>query len=115
MPPTAAKPALSSAPATTLTPVFGRYVRDLEGDKVGRVWDVLIDSKGEPRAAVIDYGGVLGVGKRKVAVDWSALRFGMADPSDDVTVALTSQQMGEIPEYKYDDGKVTVGKPEHAP
>jgi hypothetical protein len=105
----ATPPALVSAPEGSLTPVVGRYVRDAEGTDVGRVWDVLVDDHGIPRAAVIDYGGVLGIGRRKVAVDWSALKFGMTHSSDDVTMALTKEQMGAIPDFQYSPGDATVG------
>ena len=105
----AAPPALVSAPDGSLTPVVGRYVRDIEGTDVGRVWDVLVDDHGVPRAAVIDYGGVLGIGRRTVAVDWSALKFGMTHSSDDVTLALTKEQMGAIPDFQYSAGDATVG------
>lgn len=105
----AAAPALATMAAGTLTPVVGRFVHDSEGAEVGRVWDVLVDSQGVPRAAVIDYGGVLGIGRRKVAVAWPALRFGMSDAVDDVTVALTKEQLGAIPEYHYATGDATIG------
>ena len=92
-----------------MTPVVGRHVRDPEGNDIGRIWDVLIDARGEPYAAVVDYGGVLGIGKRKVAVAWSALKFGMNSANDDVTLALTREQMGAIPDYQYAPGDATVG------
>ena len=92
-----------------MTPVVGRHVRDPEDNDIGRIWDVLIDARGEPYAAVIDYGGVLGIGKRKVAVAWSALKFGMNSANDDVTLALTREQMGAIPDYQYAPGDATVG------
>jgi hypothetical protein len=46
-----------------------------EPEEVGRIVDVLVDEKGHPHAAVIDVGGFLGVGNRKVAVQWGALHF----------------------------------------
>jgi hypothetical protein len=104
-----APPALATAPQGTLTPVVGRHIRDADGNDVGRVWDVLVDADGNPHAAVIDYGGVLGVGKRKVAVAWSALKFGMSNSSDDVTLSLTKEQMGAIPDFHYSGGDATVG------
>jgi len=36
---------------------------------------VVVDRSGQVRAAVIDFGGFLGVGSRKIAVDWDALSF----------------------------------------
>lgn len=102
-------PALATLPAGTLTPVVGRFVRDLEGTEVGRVWDILVDSQGTPKAAVIDYGGILGIGRRKVAIAWPALTFGMSNNTDDIKVALTLEQLGAIPEYHYAGGDATIG------
>ena len=105
-----AAPSLTAVPPGALTPVVGRYVRDMEGNDVGRVWDVLVDNQGIPRAAVIDYGGVLGIGKRKVAVAWKDLKFGMTTSSDDVTLSLSREQMGAIPDYVYGaTGDTAVG------
>jgi hypothetical protein len=42
---------------------------------MGRIVDVVVDRTGQVRAAVIDLGGFLGVGSRKIAVDWNALSF----------------------------------------
>ena len=41
---------------------------------MGRIVDVIVNRSGQVRAAIIDFGGFLGVGSRKVAVEWSALR-----------------------------------------
>ena len=42
-----------------------------------RIWalvvDVLVDRSGLPLGAVIDFGGFLGVGSRKIAIDWQLL------------------------------------------
>ena len=45
------------------------------GGGAGRIIDLLADRSGQVRAAVIEFGGFLGIGTRKIAVDWSALRF----------------------------------------
>jgi hypothetical protein len=42
---------------------------------MGRIVDLLVDETGKPRAAIIDFGGFLGVGIRKIAIDWHTLRF----------------------------------------
>ena len=38
------------------------------GENAGRIVDVLTDESGRVRAVVVDYGGFLGVGSRKIAV-----------------------------------------------
>jgi sporulation protein YlmC with PRC-barrel domain len=60
---------------TAVRGILGRPVQGADGKEMGRVIDVIVDSGGRVRAAVIDFGGFLGVGSRKIAVDWSALRF----------------------------------------
>src|SRR5579872_23833 len=49
------------APAEAAS-VLGRPVRGPDGKDIGRVVDVLVDQAGHPRAAVIDFGGFMGVG-----------------------------------------------------
>ena len=55
--------------------VLGREVLSAANENMGRIVDVLVDRGGQVRAAIIDFGGFLGVGSRKIAVDWSALHF----------------------------------------
>ena len=42
---------------------------------VGRIVDLLIDPNGAVEAAVVEFGGFLGIGTRKIAIEWSALGF----------------------------------------
>jgi len=62
------------------------------------------------RAAVIDFGGFLGVGSRKIAVDWSALHFGGAVRHEgDIKLGLTQDQLKAAPEYKDGASVVVIG------
>ena len=62
--------------ATDAHGVLGRDVRSPADEDMGRIVDVIVDRTGTVRAAVIDFGGFLGVGSRKIVVDWNALHFG---------------------------------------
>jgi hypothetical protein len=42
----------------------------------------------------------LGVGDRRIAIQWSALHFAPADPKRAITLALTPEQIKAAPEYK---------------
>ena len=86
--------------------ILGREVRSAADENMGRIVDVIVDREGMVRAAVIDFGGFLGVGSRKIAVDWSILRFGPGEKPDRVVVDLTRAQVKAAPEYK--DGKPVV-------
>ena len=94
--------------------VLGLTVRGDAGKEIGRIVDVLVDPSGTPRAAVIDVGGFLGVGNRKVAVEWAALHFALGK-SATATLAIPSAMIKAAPTY--DPGKPVeaLGVPEAAP
>ena len=90
--------------------VLGRDVRSAAGEDMGRIVDVIVDRTGHVRAAAIDFGGFLGVGSRKIVVDWNALRFGkIANKKDSITLELTKAQVAAAPEYKEDTPIVVLG------
>ena len=90
--------------------VMGRDVRSPADENMGRIVDVIVDRLGTVRAAVIDFGGFLGVGSRKIVVDWSALHFGhVANKSDSITLDLTKEQVMAAPEFKEGTPIVVLG------
>jgi hypothetical protein len=90
--------------------ILGRYVLSAANEDMGRIVDVIVDREGTVRAAVIDFGGFLGVGSRKIVVDWNALHFGrVANKSDAVTLELTKEQVNAAPEYKEDTPLIVLG------
>ncbi|MBX9709700.1 MAG: PRC-barrel domain-containing protein [Xanthobacteraceae bacterium] len=90
--------------------ILGRDVRSAANEDMGRVVDVIVDRTGTVRAAVIDFGGFLGVGSRKIVVDWNALHFGsIANKADSITLELTQDQVRAAPEYKEDTPIVVLG------
>ncbi len=80
--------------------LLGRTVRDLGGTPLGRIVDVLVDDAGLPRAAVVDVGGFMGMGVRRVAVTWRALHFDTAQGVGRITFDMTLDQIKDVPEYK---------------
>jgi sporulation protein YlmC with PRC-barrel domain len=90
--------------------ILGKNVRDAAGDDMGRIIDVVVDRTGQTVAAIIDFGGFLGVGSRKIAVDWKALQFTPNDPKGNtITLALTRDQVKAAPEYKEGSPVVVLG------
>jgi PRC-barrel domain protein len=90
--------------------VLGRDVRSTADENMGRIVDVIVDRTGRVRAAIIDFGGFLGVGSRKIAVDWNAFRFRPDSAKRDViTLGLTRDQVKEAPEYKDKQPVVVLG------
>jgi PRC-barrel domain len=80
--------------------ILGHNVEGPDGKDIGRLVDVLVGQEGQPQAAVIDFGGFMGVGSRKIAVRWSALHFAPGDANHPITLELTPDQIKGAPEYK---------------
>src|ERR1700759_4561705 len=114
-PPPATKEPVPPPSVTVIAPreahgVLGREVRSPADEDMGRIVDIVVDRTGTVRAAVIDFGGFLGVGSRKIVVDWNVLRFGgVSDTSDAVTREITQDQVKAAPEYKEDTPIVVLG------
>jgi hypothetical protein len=90
--------------------ILGRDIRSTAGENMGRIVDVIVDRSGTVRAAVIDFGGFLGVGSRKIVVDWNALHFGqVTNKKESMTLELTLEQVKAAPEYKEDTPIVVLG------
>jgi hypothetical protein len=91
--------------------VLGKEVRSAANEDMGRIVDVIVDRAGQVRAAVIDFGGFLGVGSRKIAVDWNALRFSTDSSKrpEVITLELTRDQVKGAPEYKDKRAVIVLG------
>ncbi len=98
------------APGSMAT-VLGRRVVDPSGDEIGRLVDLLVDPEGKPRAAVLDVGGFLGIGTRRVAVVWEALRFVPAEADIRIVRDLTMEEVSSAPEFRGGDQPVQVLMP----
>jgi PRC-barrel domain len=117
-PPPPAAPAKQPVPPPSITiigpkdayAVLGRDVRSQTNEDMGHIVDVIVDRTGTVRAAVIDFGGFLGVGSKKIVVDWSALHFRkVAKNSGAITLDLTKAQVAKAPAYKEDEPIVVLG------
>ena len=92
-----------------VTAILGKSVHDDGGEDVGRIVDVIVTPAGQVRAAVIDFGGFLGVGSRKIALDWNVLNFAPTGSPGRITTALTPKQVRMAPEYRAAGPIVVLG------
>lgn len=97
--------------------IVGKSVRSNADEDMGRIVDIIVNQDGHVRAAIIDFGGFLGIGTRKIAVDWRALKFSPAGKPGGITLELTRNQVRVAPEFKRGEPLVVLGpaSPERPP
>jgi hypothetical protein len=82
-----------------LESLLGREVRTRSEGDSGRIIDLLTDRDGKLQAAVVEMGGFLGIGTRKIAIDWRSFNFTTPDPRSFVTLEISREQLRLAPEY----------------
>ncbi|MGK9166590.1 PRC-barrel domain-containing protein [Inquilinus limosus] len=95
--------------------LLGKTVQSASGEDLGRIVDVVVDRAGMTRAAIIDFGGFLGVGTRQIAVDWRVLHFPKNGSMDRIVTDLSEAQLRGAPAYKRGEPVVVVGRADTAP
>jgi len=85
---------------SSVVSILGKKVQGPRGEDLGRVVDVLADASGRVRVAIIDFGGFLGVGNRRIAVDWPLLRFNPDEQDKALILSLSREKLQAAPEYK---------------
>ena len=86
-------------------------VQTSKGEDLGRVVDVVVDRNGALLAAVVDFGGFLGVGSRKIAVDWRILHFPKTGGMSKLIADLPLDQLRSAPAFKPGESIVIMGAP----
>jgi hypothetical protein len=116
-PPAAAPPPKPSpgTPAVVLddqgvSTILGKSVRSSADEDMGRIVDIIVSRDGQIHAAIIDFGGLLGIGTRRIAIDWHALNFAPAGKPGAIVLELTRNQVRLAPEYKRGEPVVVVGR-----
>jgi hypothetical protein len=108
----------SGTPAVVLddqevSTILGKSVRSSADEDMGRVVNIVVSRDGQIHAAIIDFGGLLGIGTRKIAIDWRVLNFAPAGRSGAIILELTRNQVRLAPEYKQGKPVVVVGAEYH--
>ncbi len=101
--------------ATSADTVLGKPVQSAAGEDMGRIVDVMIDRNGTVRAAIVDFGGFLGVGSRKIAVDWRVLHFPSGGSMAKLIADLPKAQVQAAPVFKAGEPVVIIGRADAAP
>lgn len=83
--------------ATMGKEIVGKDVYGADNRNMGEVEDVVMGANGRVESILVDVGGFLGFGARRVAIPISQIQIGQGDR---LTTTLTEAQAKELPEYK---------------
>jgi len=100
--------AVQTFPPSSIGTILGRSIIDPSGDEIGRLVDLLVDRDGQPRAVIVDVGGFLGIGMRRVAIAWEALRFVPETGEIRIAKDVTTDEVAAAPEFRGADQPVQV-------
>jgi len=78
--------------------LMGKDVYGANGKKVGEINNLLVGPDNRVHAAVVEFGGFLGIGEHKVAVPWDQLNV----TKDRVTANMTEDQIKAAPRWDKD-------------
>jgi PRC-barrel domain len=81
--------------------VIGKPVYTRNDERIGEIDDLLVGADGNVVAAVVGVGGFLGMGERKVAISYPALKMAR-DPNGNLraNVEVGKDTLKSAPEYK---------------
>ncbi len=97
-----AKPmAQNSSNVYDFNKIVGRPVKSRQGEELGEIHDVVIDSRGQVPFAVLSHGGFWGMGEKLVAVPFSSFKFDQM--GRDFVLNSTKEKLDSAPAFKVSD------------
>ncbi len=96
-------------PAVSADALIGKTVYGRDNNKIGEIDDVILDSNGQAKQLVIGAGGFLGMGEKKVAIDYAV---GVWDRTQDRMnlTGLIREDFKTMPDFKYDDAMKSINR-----
>jgi len=83
--------------------LIGKDVYAPDNQNIGEVGDLVLQEDGKTRAALIDVGGFLGIGEKRVTIPFDQIKMaadGQNASEPRLTVDMTRQQLEQAPEWK---------------
>lgn len=85
---------------TMISRVVDQSVYTTNGEKVGDVEDIVIDRySGQIEFLVVEVGGFLGLGEKRVAVPWPSISFDPQTSGEKIVLSMTEAQIAELPDF----------------
>ena len=92
-----------SADQVRASGMIGQDVYSPDNTSIGKVADLVLQEDGKTRAALIDVGGFLGVGSKRIAIPFADIKVTPDKDNPDtplLNVAMTKDQLEQAPEWQ---------------
>jgi len=99
-----------SAEGISTRAIAGASVHNSGGERIGEVHDLVVGENGDVTHAVVDVGGFLGIGEKRVVVPFTELKI---KDDGDIIVSATRQDLETRPDFTYStspDYRITTEK-----
>jgi sporulation protein YlmC with PRC-barrel domain len=81
--------------------LMGKELYGADDQSIGEVADLVLQEDGKTRAAIVDVGGFLGVGEKRVAIPFDQIQITAQDNNEPkLTVAMTKEQLEQAPAWQ---------------
>lgn len=86
--------------------LIGRDVHNAKGEEIGEIDDLVVSRADKSIQAVLEVGGVMGIGDKLIAMPYGDLR--VSRDGEYVFVNATEEQLEARPEFNYNEGETTA-------
>lgn len=93
--------AATGVPLQRAQSLVGTNVIGANGQEAGEIENLLVDRGGQVRAAVVQWGGFLGLGEKSAVVPMDKIELGAAG-NDKARMNLSREQLEQLPRYERD-------------
>ena len=89
--------------------LMNRTVIGSDGEKIGKVTDVILGPDNQAQLLVVQSGGFLGIGGKNIAVD---MALAQVQPGEDAIKLqdITQASVRDMPEFQYDDTMTSLNR-----
>ncbi|HYG89087.1 MAG TPA: PRC-barrel domain-containing protein [Azospirillum sp.] len=102
--------ATASGQLASAEKLVGKNVYGKDNEKIGEVDDIIVDPQsGQAKQLVVSSGGFLGIGERKIALDFNQAQWNEADNRLQVST-LSRDDVKNMPEFEYSDTMTSLNK-----
>ncbi len=92
---------LNKSKAFDFNKIVGEPVKNQQGEKLGEIRDLVIDSEGHVPLAILSHGGFWGIDKKLAAVPFSALNLGQM--GKEFVLNSTKENLDSAPSFQVSD------------